>query len=176
MSVSVTSVGRAETIPSSIPSANLRLEGSGNQQGTLLSSHWLVADGSVVNSVPDETVTWPPPLTIPDQTMPLEMRLNTGSLPARVELRRFDGGVDASGIPVGLGELISCLPNGPTSEGCVALVKGAQIAVLVRSPAYKPVMHLVVYSEWYLPMAQRPALSRSNPVLSASWGFSLRMN
>jgi hypothetical protein len=143
-------------------------EASGaRQHGVLLASHWIAADGSVVDTIPGD-VTWPEPADI---IGPVVLRLGTPATPGRVDLRIFDDGADASGQPLGPGRRVACELDAGTPQGCRWVRRGDEIQVVWPAQNSRNPLLLVLYAEWYIPLAQRSATAKSNPIVSASWGF-----
>jgi len=143
----------------------------GRQQGVVLATHWRADDGSVVNRVPDgSVVAWPHPLRLP-RPAPLRIWIETSRLPVMVDLRVFDGAVDAAGVPTGEFEIQRCT-RPPRPEGpCQYRLDSGGIAVIHPNLTFRPTMLLVLYAEWYVPVAERSAAAKSDPTVSASWGF-----
>jgi hypothetical protein len=157
-----------------VPAAYLRAEApvsrDARQQGTLLSSHWLGREGTVTDTDPRGTVVaWPDPLEVPP-IVTSTFRVDMPQIPDRVDVRVFDGHVDAAGVPLGEAQLVSC-SHGEPNEGCGYAARGGAIDVELSKRTYQPTTRLVLYAEWYVPFAQRPAAARSNATVSASWGF-----
>ena len=172
--------GMTSVPPKVVPPAYLYLgdeESPSIQKGIPLAWHWLAADGSVVDEIPDgKVVVWPRPLNVSDPSLPVRLRLGTRAPPTRVELRIFDGGIDRFGVPRGTGRLLHCAQGTAPSGGCGWTSSDGGIDVLLSMPEYRQSMPLVLFAEWYVPLAQRPVAARSNPVVSASWGFWLGSN
>jgi hypothetical protein len=137
------------------------------RRGVLLASHWLGPGGSVVDRLPQGVVRWPPALS----RAAAVVRVSTLKPPTRVELRIFRGRPGPSGAPERAGERLSCERGAGRATGCV--YAPTRHGVAVRLPTRHGPRLLVLYCEWYVPVPERPAAARENPVVSASWGFRL---
>jgi hypothetical protein len=131
-----------------------------------LAWHWLVA-GRVQDHRPAAGSRWPAPLRVPPGRA-LTFRVHQPELPVRVEARTFARDVDPSGRPRSAGRVVPCRrrPGGR----CSFARRGG--AVEVRLAAGRPRL-VVLYCEWFVPPAERPAGTERNPIVSASWGFRL---
>lgn len=150
------------------PAAYLRSPRATGQRGARLSAHWLSRDGTVTETDPrGRAVVWPAPVRIAAAPA---FRIATPATPNRLDLRVFGGGVDARGVPREPPQLISC-SQGARARACRFTVRRHGIDVELRTPVVRPVARFVLYARWYVPLAQRPPRARSNPTVSASWGF-----
>jgi hypothetical protein len=158
-------------VPAAYLSAQAPVSPDARQQGTLLSSHWLGMEGSVKDTDPEgRVVAWPEPLQIPTAVTSL-FRVEMPQTPDRVDVRVFGGAIDAAGVPLGEARLVSC-SRGEPNEGCRFAPKGGGINVELSNRIQRTTTtRFVLYAEWYVPFAQRPAAARSNATVSASWGF-----
>jgi hypothetical protein len=155
-----------------VPAAVLRgaRTRSGERRGTPLSAHWLARDGSVDDSDPrGRVVAWPAPVSLLAGGAQA-FRVRMPAPPNRVDVRVFAGAVDDAGVPRSAPRLIACSPHG-SRGGCRYAFDGRGIDVELRRPARHPIARVVLYTRWYVPYAQRPSASKSNPTVSASWGF-----
>jgi hypothetical protein len=145
------------------------------QPGTLLSAHWIAPNGSVTQTEPEgKVVAWPAPLGIP-KPAPLRLRVDMPQTPSNVDVRLFDGVIDAAGAPLHEPEIVSCTQGRPGREGCAYASSGGGVDVVLPDPPSRSQTRIVLYAEWYVPFAQRPAAARSSATVSASWGFVLAM-
>jgi hypothetical protein len=155
-----------------VPAAYLRAPASrgAGQRGTRLSTHWLSRDGSVTDTDPrGRAVAWPAPMRI--STAPTTaFRIAMPERPDRVDIRAFGGGVDAQGVPRERPQLIAC-SQGALERGCRFAVRNRGLDVELLKQTARPITRFVLYARWYVPFAQRPPRARSNPTVSASWGF-----
>ena len=164
--------------PADIPAAYLDVEGTetGRQEGILLSSHWLAADGSVTDSVPDgEVVGWPEPLVAHDSASRFRIWLDVDEPPLLVELRIFDGDLDSYGAPVKAGEQVSCAEINRGPERCTWGLSDGAIEVWSEIPPFEGTMLIVLYAQWYLPPSGQSLAASSSPVSTASWGFRMAL-
>ena len=159
-----------------VPSARLSAGGTGGsagQQGTLLSAHWLAGNGSVTETDPEgKVVAWPSPLEL-HTPAPVRVWVDMPQMPSDVDIRLFDGAVDAAGAPLHHPRLVSCTEGRPGRTGCAYSSRDGGVDVEVPDPPSQPATRIVLYAEWYVPFAQRPAPAKSNATVSASWGFVL---
>jgi hypothetical protein len=155
-----------------VPAAYLRALASraAGQRGTRLSMHWLGRDGSVTDTDPRGTaVAWPAPMRV--STAPTAaFRIAMPERPDRVDIRTFGGGVDAQGVPRERPQLIACSQRAP-ERNCRFALRNRGVDVELLKQTVRPITRFVLYARWYVPFAQRPPRARSNPSVSASWGF-----
>jgi hypothetical protein len=139
--------------------------------GVLLSSRWFSPAGEVRTMAPDGSpVRWPPPVPVPAG---VELRIPTLTHPTAVDVRLFQGAPDDNGVPTSEPHAIRCpetLPS-PTATETGCHLKNDQDGVLVRLTNTSAYSMIVLYAEWYVPVAGRPAKATDNAVVSASWGF-----
>jgi hypothetical protein len=146
------------------------------QRGIVIASHWLGADGSVHQTSPGgEVVRWPAPVAVPPSA-PLTIRLAAVQLPVRMEILTYPGSINAAGVPTGPGSTTTCTRGMTNPDACRYNVARPCLVVSLAAPAYRPTALIVVYAEWYIPAALRPAGQQATSIDSASWGFSVTTN
>jgi hypothetical protein len=163
---------RAVVWRKAVPAAYLRTPASleAGQRGTRLSAHWLSRNGRVTDTDPrGKAVAWPAPTRI-SATPTTAFRIAMPETPDRVDIRAFGGGVDAQGMPLERPQLIGC-SQGARERDCRFAVRNRGVDVELLKHTARPVTRFVLYARWYVPFAQRPPSARSNPTVSASWGF-----
>jgi hypothetical protein len=140
------------------------------QRGIRLSAHWLSRNGTVTDTDPrGKVVVWPAPMRIA-ATPATAFHIAIAQQPDRVDVRTFAGGVDAAGVPLEPPQLVACSQN-TRDRDCRFAVRDRGVDVLLLKHSGAPITRFVLYARWYVPLAQRPPSARSNPTVSASWGF-----
>ena len=93
--------------------------------------------------------------------------------PTTVEKGRFPDTLDANGVPTSEPHFIACVDEraSPTVPKTTCRVENDQDGVSVRLMETSAFPVIVLYAEWYVPVAGRPADAGDDPVVSASWGF-----
>ncbi len=170
------------SIPSSlgvVPEAALRSASTAAEEqlewheGLVLAYHWLNADGSAADHVPDEqTIVWPAAI-VPWSITEFHLRISTSEPPARVEIRSFPAATDSSGAPLREGTMVSCQTVSAVRSACSWATRAEQVTIDVERPADRAAILLVLYAEWYIPMAKRSADELVSPIISASWGWKV---
>ncbi len=155
-----------------VPRAALLGSNGTDEAGILLSSRWFDPSGAVQTTVPDGSpVRWPP--AVPVSGSGVDIRIPTRSRPTIVDVRLFPDALDDNGVPTSEPHVITCVDEraSPTVPKTKCRVENDQEGVSVRLTETSAFPVIVLYAEWYVPIAGRPADSRDNPVVSASWGF-----
>lgn len=160
---------------SAIPSAWLfgAAPNIGHERGLLLSSRWLLPDGSVQSTAPGAgPVHWPAP--VPKAPL-LSLRIDTAARPSILDIRLFHGGLDAAGVPTSSPQLVTCTDASssprPSASACQVTTDETGVSIVLAAPT--TTNNIVLYAEWYISIANRPATAKDNPVVSASWGFAV---
>ncbi|MEV0136821.1 hypothetical protein AB0H83_51405 [Dactylosporangium sp. NPDC050688] len=156
------------------PQAVLTGANGERQAGILLSSRWFSPSGNVQTTAPDGSpVRWPAAVAAPAPA-DIDVRIPTHSHPARVDVRLFHGELDGNGVPTSNPRTLACRnelsSQAATASGC--RLGNDQEGLLVHLAEHRfPV--IVLYAEWYVPVADRPPGAQDNAVVSASWGFRI---
>lgn len=159
-------------VPSAYMSVSSLLGEDVRQRGVVLATHWRAKDGSVVETTPDGSVVWPH--SLPQSGPPvLRFWIEATRLPVRVDLRIFDGPVDAAGVPVGTFTLLECQEQPHPQAPCQFGLDRGGVTADYPKPSGRLATLVVLYAEWFVPVRERSAAAGSDPVVSASWGFRL---
>jgi hypothetical protein len=162
--------GRRTVWRRTVPAAYLRAPASSaaGQRGVRLSAHWLDQSGAVTETDPrGKVVRWPAPTRI--AAVPA-FRIAMPERPDRVDIRTFGGAVDAAGVPLEQPRLVAC-SRSARDRACRFSVTDRGVDVVLLKHGDRRLTRFVLYARWYVPVARRPARARSNPTVSASWGF-----
>jgi hypothetical protein len=146
------------------------------QRGIVIASHWLGEDGSLHRTSPaGRVVPWPiAAAVLPSASMTI--RIVGAHLPVRMELRTYPSTINPAGVPTSTGSTTICTPGTTNPDACRYEVVNGYLAVPLPPPADRPTELIVVYAEWYIPVAQRPAGQQAASIDSASWGFRVTTN
>ncbi|HEV2403749.1 MAG TPA: hypothetical protein VGS08_06140, partial [Candidatus Saccharimonadales bacterium] len=138
--------------------------------GVVLAKHWYTPHNEVLNTVPvqGDVVRWP--AAVPVTGKDITFRLLAHIPPTRIEIHQFTGRVDKNGIPANPGTVVNCKAKARASACWFS--NGSPTRIELRPSSHKE--RLVLYAEWYVPIKLRPAATRLNPVVSASWGFIIK--
>ena len=164
----------------SVPVADLEgrtLDGHyAHQRGIVIASHWLGDNGSVHRTSPGgQVVRWPAPAAVLPSAS-LTIRVAGAQLPVRIELRTYPGRINSAGVPANPGSTTTCTRGTTNPDACHYDVARSYLGVSLPAPAYRPTELIVVYAEWYIPAALRPAGQQATSIDSASWGFRVTTN
>lgn len=146
------------------------------QRGIVIASHWLRDNGSVRRSSPGgRVVRWPAPAAVLPSAA-LTVRVAGAQRPVRIELLTYPGRINSAGVPVNPSSTMTCTRSMTSPDPCHYDLTRSYLAVSLPAPAYRPTELIVVYAEWYIPAALRPAGQTATSIDSASWGFRVRTN
>jgi hypothetical protein len=146
------------------------------QRATVIASHWLGTDGTVHATNPNgEVVRWPAPLAVLPSGS-LTIRVAAPDLPVRMEVLSYPGNINPAGVPTRTGLTAACTRGAPNADACRYSVTHSYLAVSLAAPAYRPSALIVLYGEWYIPAALRPATRQGTSIDNASWGFRVTAN
>lgn len=143
----------------------------GNSPGLLLASRWFDGQGEIVELQPSEAskVDWPPSVAS-GKGQGVTFRINAGVRPTVLQVTESAGDLDERGQPKGPSSTIECDKTDAKAPCVLTLPPGA--AEVRFLPSAEP-EHVVLYAQWFVPSDARPVAANDNPIVSASWGFTI---
>jgi hypothetical protein len=153
--------------PTDVPHAELQSR-SIRQPGSLLAYRWVTRTGRVADTTPHEPVAWPDPVDRLDVSAATAI-LDTAVMPVRVEFRSYDSVDKRTGVPTTISDPRVCQTQIVNGQTCLVQVLRDDIVVTVPPDVAR---FVVLYAEWYVPVALRT--DRNVSTYSASWAFHLR--
>lgn len=147
------------------------------RSGVLIASRWVTRTGSVTETSPEgRALVWPSALPV-HRLQRIQFTVPSSVLPVRVEIRQFAGPLNPLGAPTDDSQDLVCEKDPSTTTPCTYGLDPPGIVTVDLAPRAEPPFRFVVlYVQWYIPVALRPGGTTGNPVIYASWGFELRID